>query len=79
MTKEQLIEKGIDGQFVKLEQVGIDEIISSPFDSIEDFLFEYLFYDDVGYEYQRKDVRYYIVSGDDKTVELLVWLEKESV
>jgi hypothetical protein len=79
MTREQLIEKGVDSRFINSVILGIDEVANSPFDSVEDFLFEYLFYDDVGYEYQRKDVRYYIVGGNDKTIQVLVWLQKESV
>ena len=75
MNKQFLVNRGIESDMIKELIFGIDEISSGGFDAIEDFLFDYAFYPNVD-DFNRDDVRYYILNGDNKTIKVLVWLEK---
>jgi hypothetical protein len=73
MNKHFLLNKGIE--FVEEAEFGIDEISNSGFDSIEDFLFDWCFhFAEVG-DFKRRDIKYYIVSGENKRIRVVVWLE----
>jgi hypothetical protein len=75
MNRQYLLNKGIDNDLIGDAEFGIDEISSSGFDSIEDFLFDWCWYHESPEGYGRKDVKYYIMNGENKRIRVLVWLE----
>lgn len=79
MTKEELIKKGIDKEWICETTIGLDELVQSKYDRLQDFWFHYCFSKIHGpfrppYEHYTFEFKMLEIKGDG--LKIIVWAEE---
>jgi hypothetical protein len=74
MTRKELLQRGVDSEYIKEIVIFLDEMIESKFDDEQSFFSDYCYeHDYPSYPY---DVHYYITGTTGKALNILVWAER---